>query len=138
MKELKLLEAICRGIDPRDDTVLDTPRDPDLDRARLAYLDKLRRFSKKLESGQDELGSSYLLSNQGARWLPEDDDKLKEIWKSNLCATIEELMKIFGRTKGAITSRLLRLGIVQDSDSMKKENEQRKKTTISDATNSHE
>lgn len=28
MKELELIEAICRGIDPRDGSILDTRRDP--------------------------------------------------------------------------------------------------------------
>ena len=36
MKELELIEAICRGIDPSDGSILDTQRDPDLDEVRTA------------------------------------------------------------------------------------------------------
>jgi len=60
MRELDLLEAICRGVDPCDGTTLNTPRNPILDRARLTYLAKLRsavRRANKHKTSQEATGA---------------------------------------------------------------------------------
>lgn len=44
-------------------------------------------------------------------WSREDDDKLTELFNNS--AGVSELVKTFGRQKGAINSRLIRLGLVE-------------------------
>lgn len=116
MRELELLEAICRGVDPRDGTFLDTPRDPDLDRARLAYLGKLRRFAKRcaaIPAAADAPGRPLM---HGKAWTSEDDAALKKAWEVDGSATAALLGERFGRGEGAIIARLVHLGLFSDRE----------------------
>ena len=47
MLELELIEFIYQGVDPRTGELLNTPRDPVLDKHRAAYLQTLRKFTRK-------------------------------------------------------------------------------------------
>jgi hypothetical protein len=47
-----------------------------------------------------------------ARWSPEDDATLREAYESG--QDLESLADAFGRNKGAIRSRLMRLGFPPD------------------------
>ena len=116
MKELELLEAICRGVDPRDGTFLDTPRDPDLDRARLAYLGKLRRFAKRYAAIPAAAEMPVRPLMHGKAWKPEDDEALKKAWDGDSSATAAVLGERFGRGEGAIIARLVRIGLFSDRE----------------------
>jgi hypothetical protein len=47
--------------------------------------------------------------NHGAPWREEDDKKLTELFRNN--TAIPDLMTIFGRSRGGITSRLRKLNL---------------------------
>jgi hypothetical protein len=53
------------------------------------------------------------VSNAGARWDHDQDAALVQAFKSD--KTIAELAVMHGRTPGAITSRLMKLGHIQPS-----------------------
>jgi hypothetical protein len=44
-------------------------------------------------------------------WSKEDDARLTELFRAN--ATVSALVKEFGRQRGAINARLIRLGLVE-------------------------
>ena len=114
MRELELLEDICRGIDPTTGEVFDTPRDPALDRARLAYLTKLRSIAKKRKHhGHSEADIGNPVSNHGKSWSKADNEKLIEEWNSALAPNAAFLAKKFSRSKGAILARLVHLGVYE-------------------------
>ena len=48
-----------------------------------------------------------------AKWLPEDDERLKEMYAAG--TGVAELARQFGRNRGAIRSRLTKLGLDQDA-----------------------
>lgn len=54
--------------------------------------------------------------NAYERWMKSDDDLLRKLWKAKSSKTnnekINELMKRFGRNRGAIVSRLRKIGFV--------------------------
>ena len=123
MKELELLEAICRGIDPRDGSVLNTQRDPNLDEARLTYLHELRRFAqrsvKQVRATSDD---RQKMPNHGKSWSTENDSALKSAWNADPTVTCSELASRFGRGEGAIVARLAHLGVFPDRLSAREAN----------------
>ena len=121
-KELELLEAICRGVDPRDGTFLDTPRDPDLDKARLAYLERLRRMAKRSERKPPAAAHPPM---HGKAWSPEDDSALERAWLADGSTTAEALAARFGRVEGAIIARLVHIGLFSDRDQARAANAER-------------
>jgi len=50
-------------------------------------------------------------SQAGARWTVEDDLRLRELYQEG--TPIAQIAKEFGRTNGAIRSRLKKLGLVE-------------------------
>ena len=50
-------------------------------------------------------------SQAGARWMVEDDLRLRELFQEG--TPIAQLAKEFGRTNGAIRSRLKKLGLIE-------------------------
>lgn len=54
-----------------------------------------------------------LYTNAYAKWTPEENEKLKVLYRKGI--SIQELTQIFGRNKGAICSRLRKLGIEKES-----------------------
>lgn len=126
MKELELLEAICRGVDPRDGTFLDTPRDPDLDRVRLSYLSKLRRMHKRFGATGDTHGAVQAKPQMhGKVWTDSDDSALACAWTSDPTVTVETLAGRFGRGEGAIIARLVHVGLCSDRDQAREANNTR-------------
>lgn len=116
IKELELLEAICRGVDPRDGTFLETPRDPDLDKVRLTYLAKLRRMAKRFNSSSDVSATASRPAMHGKAWATADDAALKNAWTAEGSATAAVLGERFGRGEGAILARLVHLGLFEDRE----------------------
>lgn len=116
IKELELLEAICRGVDPRDGTFLETPRDPDLDKVRLSYLAKLRRIAKRFNSSSAVSAPTLRPAMHGKAWATADDEALKNAWTAEGSATAAALGERFGRGEGAILARLVHLGLFIDRE----------------------
>lgn len=52
--------------------------------------------------------------NIGQRWSRELDERLASLWRSG--ASVDELARQFGRNKGGISSRLVRLGLVTNRE----------------------
>lgn len=115
IRELELLEAICRGVDPRDGTFLETPRDPDLDKVRLNYLAKLRRMAKRFSSTSGAQAASRPAMH-GKAWASADDEALRSAWTTESSATAAMLGERFGRGEGAILARLVNLGLFEDRE----------------------
>jgi hypothetical protein len=51
------------------------------------------------------------ISQAGARWMVEDDMRLRELYQEG--TPIAQLAKDFNRTYGAIRSRLKKLGLIE-------------------------
>ena len=97
------------------------PSDPDL--LLLAQLDEnlsLNALSKSFVRSENLLehivasfpqpsGMKGKHPNHGAPWREEDDKKLTELFRNN--TAIPDLMTIFGRSRGGITSRLRKLNL---------------------------
>lgn len=122
IKELELLEAICRGVDPRDGTFLETPRDPNLDKIRLNYLAKLRRISKRFNVPPDAALPTSPPAMHGKPWATADDEALRTTWESDNSATAALLGARFGRGEGAILARLVHLGLFSDREQAREAN----------------
>lgn len=119
MRELELLEAICRGIDPRDGSILDTPRDPDLDKARLSYLEKLKRMKRRVSvvaKARPEMDASKPPMH-GKAWSASHDAELLAKWRAAEAPTAEEIGQYLGRGTEAILARLAHLGEYEDRES---------------------
>jgi len=134
-KEIELLEAICHGVDPRDGTLLETPRDPDLDKARLTYLSKLKRLSRRAAEKSGAQSSTPKPLMHGKAWSHEDDDSLRLAWMSEPDIDAAALGIRFGRVTGAIIARLAHVGIFPDRESAREENQARLQRTQGRATN---
>ena len=119
MNELELLEAICKGIDPRTGEILDTPHNPDLDKKRLDYLDALRQALKPITSDANSP------INQGKPWTQKDDIRLKSMWLSTQQNTAKNISDQFMRSEGAIIARLVKIGLYTDRDAAIEANKKR-------------
>lgn len=54
------------------------------------------------------------IPNAGQPWSRELDERLESLWNSG--TSVDELARGFGRTSGAISSRLMRLGLVTNRE----------------------
>lgn len=111
-QELELLEMICKGIDPRTGEVLDTPRDPILDKRRLAYLGAIRKMCRN--TGNAEVANDG--DHRGTRWSEVDNEQLRQLWLDEPLPTLDQVAKVMGRTPGAIAARLVKIALYPDRD----------------------
>ncbi|MFC3624818.1 hypothetical protein ACFOKJ_01475 [Vogesella amnigena] len=116
MTEFELIDAICHGVNPVTGEVLDTPRDPALDRARLHYLDELMRVQGRRMSGARP-------PMHGKAWGAEDDSRLRALWGEGRDA--DTIAAELGRGMGAIIARLVHIGACQDRDLARQEHDRR-------------
>lgn len=130
LPELEIIEALCRGVDPRTGEIVGTPRDPKVDQIRLRLLDALRRLDRQRakdkpinSGGQYGEFADLVFLNRGKAWLMDDDEQLSTRWKCG--ATLDEMEKEFGRTAGALAARLAKLKIVADREVARQINIQR-------------
>lgn len=97
-----IIRALITGVNPRTGELLpeDGPlNEPDVLRALFLAVEALEgRALRAIKPGPP---------NRGARWTREDDEKLLELFDSGM--KISSLAQRFGRTRGAITSRLVKL-----------------------------
>lgn len=105
----ELLKSLAEGIDPLTGEVL--PKDhvcnqPDMIRALYCVIGELDEARTKPEKAQPE--------NAGRPWTPEDDAHLCQMFDDG--ATRREMSEYFKRSRGAIDSRLARLGKIDSRD----------------------
>lgn len=101
----EIVSALAEGIDPTTGEVL--PEDSvynkgEVVRALYAVLDRLENVKPK----------KALPKNAGKPWNKEDDERLRKSFASGM--TKKELCAEFERTSGSISSRLVRLGLIND------------------------
>lgn len=138
MLEHELMELIYQGVDPRTGELLNSPRDPMLDKRRAAYLQILRRLAGsakvsrplKAHASQSADGVADKVvtekpANQGARWTEVDDQLLRDVWHSAEAPTLRQVAKRFERNEGGISARLVKLGIVSEREAARQESERR-------------
>ena len=104
-RALEILQLMSDGINPLTGEILpeaDLCNQPDIIRA-------LHTAIKVLEMG--DKSKSQLQENAGKPWTTKDDETLCQLFDSGVGT--KELAARFLRTKGAITSRLARLGKVE-------------------------
>ena len=102
----ELLKSLADGINPLTGEVLsqnDSCNQPDIVRALYTALAELDKRPEKTKGLQPE--------NAGKPWTPEEENQLKELYNKGL--TNKEISKELCRTPGSISSRLVRLGLVE-------------------------
>lgn len=104
-RALEILQLMSDGINPLTGEILpenDLCNQPDIIRALHTAVNVLEKGDKS---------KSPLPENAGKPWTAEDDETLCRLFDSGV--STKELAEHFQRTKGAITSRLARLGKVE-------------------------
>lgn len=128
LQELSIAELLCNGINPETGEILNTPRNPKVDQARLCYLKALQdlnlRMAKEEKSPSDE--AKEMPSNQGAKWTGELNSHLISRWNAEDQPTVEVLAEYFGRTNESIIARLAKLGVATDREEVRVQNRKRK------------
>lgn len=129
MLELEIIDALCRGIDPRTGENLNTPRDPKVDKLRLSFLDALKRLDKAVKkSGSTKIAINQNVEkkvdaehpNRGKAWTETEEQKLQDYFTQGM--TLEAMEPYFGRNAGALGARLVKLGVVKDFHTLAEEN----------------
>jgi len=109
-----ILKALADGINPLTGEVLspaDSCNQPVIIRALYTAVAELEKAEKKNKVQQN------LPENAGKPWSPEDDEMLCRMYDQGCSSS--EICASFKRTKGAIASRLARLGKIQIRDEYK-------------------
>lgn len=109
----EFLGSLAEGIDPLTGEVL--PKDhvcnqPEMIRALYCVLGELNGEKRKPKKTQPE--------NAGRPWTPEDDAHLCKMFDEG--ATRREMCEYFKRSRGAIDSRLVRLGKIDSRDELRR------------------
>jgi hypothetical protein len=109
-RALEIIRSLAEGKDPYSGQELpkmDPYQQGDTVRALTVAMDGMRTLEHKMRRIKD------LPMNSGNPWGPEEDRELLKAFKCG--KTVSEMVKKHKRTEGAITSRLLRLGVVRIS-----------------------
>ncbi len=104
-KALEILKPLAEGIDPFTGEILPPEslyQNPEVIRALFAATTALQ---KQMERNRRQ---TNLPKNAGKPWSEEEDKELAELFDSG--KSIEELSVLHQRTRGAIQSRLLKMG----------------------------
>lgn len=105
---LEILKPLAEGVDPFTGEILPSEslyQNPQVTRALFVATTFLE---KKMERDRRQRN---LPNNAGKPWSEKEDKELIELFDSG--KSIEELSSIHQRTRGAIQSRLLKLGKIQ-------------------------
>ena len=105
---LSILHRLVDGIDPMTGEIFppDSPyQTPDIIRALFTAVNTLEKIQEKTKKRKN------LPTNAGKPWTEEEQKSLIDRFGKGI--TINELSKEHERTPGAITSRLVKLGIIQ-------------------------
>lgn len=109
IKALEIISALSDGVDPETGEVLSDEicfNQPQIIRALHVAKQSLEA---SITAGKRK---SNLPENAGKPWISDEDEMLSQGFDSGL--SVDELAKSHKRTKGSITSRLVRLGKVND------------------------
>ena len=101
----EIISALAEGIDPTTGEVL--PDDSVYNKGhvvRALYTVLSSLEAKKQKRNQPE--------NAGKPWSKDEEDRLKELYNSGLSK--KDIAKELGRTIGSISSRLNKLGLIND------------------------
>lgn len=119
---LKIIEALANGIDPLTGEVLPSDslhNNPEVIRALFAVIDHIKDSSSKRPKIKKTLGQKRnenikkgLPENAGLPWNEEQRNNLTEQFNSEVSRA--ELAEIHGRTVGAISSELKKLGLIEE------------------------
>lgn len=102
-----LLETLANGVDPKTGEVLleeSAFNHPPVIRALFLACGALEHLEKREKRAQ------ALPENAGKPWSDAEDEQLKAAFSSG--ASAKDLVALHGRTAGAISSRLVRLGLI--------------------------
>ncbi|NOT69609.1 MAG: hypothetical protein HOP04_15150 [Methylophilaceae bacterium] len=105
----KIIDALANGIDPETGEILpalSTFNNPQVIRALFVALKALDSAAKRAERDRS------LPGNAGRPWPEAEDKELLAIFDAG--TPIKDIAAKHGRTHGAITSRLVRLGRIKD------------------------
>lgn len=105
----QIVESLANGIDPETGEILQAQsvfNYPSVIRALFVAVKALEGEQKRLERAK------ALPDNAGRPWSEHEDKELLALFDSNI--SIEDIAKKHGRTRGAITSRLVRLGRIKE------------------------
>jgi LmbE family N-acetylglucosaminyl deacetylase len=108
---IRVLTALAHGTDPHTGLVFppEAPYNhPDTIRTLFAVLERLKNPGDR--SGNPDAGERSL----SRRWTDELDEELSERYLAG--AALPELVREMRRSRGALISRLILLGLIDDAD----------------------
>ncbi|MCC5452877.1 hypothetical protein LMJ53_14205 [Rheinheimera sp. UJ51] len=121
-KEIKVLEALAKGVDPITGEFFDNQspyNQPEVIRVLFTILaelknpvKKMKSLKKTIEEKQAENIKNGLPKNAGLPWTTDEKEQLVHKYKSEF--SIDELSVIHGRTKVAIVAELKKQGLIED------------------------
>ncbi|WP_322048319.1 hypothetical protein [Paraburkholderia sp. J67] len=106
-----IIRTLANGIDPLTGEVLSDQspfNQPDVIRALFAAAQALGHLA---DESAAQVSPAKKAQNAGASWPPEEDDRLVNAYDGG--TDVVELAARHGRTKGAIKSRLVKLGRIE-------------------------
>lgn len=106
----KIIDALANGIDPETGEILPEQSmfiRPQVIRALLVAIKALDSAAKRAER------TKSLPDNAGRSWSEKENQELLTLFDSRV--PIKDIAQKHGRTQGAITARLVRLGRIKDS-----------------------
>lgn len=113
-KAVEIIRTLADGRDPATGEAF-TPDSPyqqaDTVRALFVALEALKRHGRKRADRPVDPNRPKM----GAPWTPEEEQQLRDGFAAQ--KTIPELAATHGRTPGAITARLVRLGLIEEDPS---------------------
>jgi len=113
----QVIDVLARGIDPATGEVL--PEDSPLNSPHVIRALFLAAKALELQAGKRERPPSAGTAdtkpaNAGKAWAEDESQRLAAAF--NAGASVADLAKTHQRSTGAITSRLIRLGLMQPSE----------------------
>ena len=101
----EIISALAEGVDPTTGEVL--PDDSVCNKSEV-----VRALYTVLSSLDAKKPKRSLPENAGKPWSKDEEDRLKELYNSGLSKN--DISKELGRTTGSISSRLNRVGLIND------------------------
>lgn len=118
----QVIEVLAKGIDPATGEVL--PEDSPLNSPHVIRALFLAAKALELQAGKRERSASASAAttkppatkpaNAGKAWTEDESQRLAAAF--NAGASVADLVKVHQRTTGAITSRLVKLGLMQPAE----------------------
>lgn len=106
-EKLEVIDALMNGVDPITGEILDDDHLVNTREVKAIFTTAKTALMRKKEREKNKRPSA------GARWTEEEDAKLVEEYNSGL--SIKEIAEIHERSNGAILSRLIKQGFIEES-----------------------